>query len=234
MQIPLYRIDAFARTQFRGNPAAVVITDDWISVPLMQGIAAENNLAETAFVVPASGQFSIRWSTPTIEVDLCGHATLAAAHGLYLSDRVSGESLAFTSASGPLRVTRQGERLLLDFSSRPAHQLEVGLDVIEALGAKAGEVHEARAMMAVFDTEEETRALSPRIDSVVRQPGYGFVVTAPGRECDFVSRFFAPQVRVPEDPVTGSMHCTLIPYWSRRLGKPKLFAKQLSTRGGEL
>lgn len=234
MKIPLYWIDAFTQRRFHGNPAAVVITDQWLEVELMQAIATENNLAETAFVVPDGTRFAIRWFTPTAEVDLCGHATLASAYALRLHGRAAHEAIEFTCASGALKVSRQGERLALDFPARPAERVENFENVIEALGATPREVHRAAAMMAVFETEEELRALRPHMDKVFRLPGYGLVATAPGRQCDFASRFFAPQVGVPEDPVTGSTHCTLIPYWSHRLGKRQLYAQQLSPRGGEL
>jgi PhzF family phenazine biosynthesis protein len=234
MKLPLYWVDAFTRSRFHGNPAAVVVSEKALAPELMQPIAAENNIAETAFVVPAGGGFSIRWFTPAVEVDLCGHATLASAFALGLHGHVMRTCFEFSSASGPLTVSRDGERLALDFPARPAIPSTMAREVSDALGATPSEVLQAAAMMAVFKTEEELRALRPKMDAVVRLPGYGLVATAPGNDCDFVSRFFAPKVGVLEDPVTGSTHCTLIPYWSARLGKAKLYAKQLSARGGEL
>lgn len=234
MKLPLYVLDAFTSEVFRGNPAAVVVSERTLPSDLMQAIAAENNLAETAFVVPQGSIFAIRWFTPTVEIDLCGHATLAAAAALRMFGHTVSDVIDFTCASGPLTVTRTGDRLALDFPARPAATREVTPNVIDALGAVPVELHQAKAMMAVFATEEEIKALRPRMDLIAKQPGYGFIVTAPGRTSDFVSRFFAPQSGVPEDPVTGSAHCTLIPYWSARLGKKTLSARQLSTRGGEL
>lgn len=234
MKLPLYVLDAFTSDVFRGNPAAVVVSDRALPAGLMQAIAAENNLAETAFVVPQGAIFAIRWFTPTIEIDLCGHATLAAAAALRKFGHTANDVIDFACASGPLTVSRQGERLALDFPVRPAVKRPSTADVVEALGAAPLELHQAKAMMAVFATEDEIRSMRPRMDLIAKQPGYGFIVTAPGRDCDFVSRFFAPQSGVPEDPVTGSSHCTLIPYWSSRLNKKTLFARQLSSRGGEL
>jgi PhzF family phenazine biosynthesis protein len=235
MKLPLLWIDAFTQKRFHGNPAAVVIADKELDTDLMQSIATENNLAETAFVVPNGERYAIRWFTPTMEVDLCGHATLASAYALHESGYATGDTLAFGSRSGTLTVARQGDRLVLDFPTRPATpDSDFQNHIAKALKVMPTEVHRAREMMAVLQSEEEVRSLRPCLDSVLQLPGYGLVVTAPGQECDFVSRFFAPQVGVPEDPVTGSTHCTLIPYWSRRLGKKHLHARQLSARGGEL
>lgn len=237
MKLPLYWVDAFTKDRFHGNPAGVVVSEEALVPELMQSIAAENNIAETAFVVPAGTGFAIRWFTPTVEVDLCGHATLASAFALGLHGLIKSNHIEFISASGPLAVSRDGERLALDFPARPAREAREApmiAEVSNALGAVPSEVHQAVAIMAVFDTEEKLRSLRPDMDAVLRLPCYGLVATAPGNGCDFVSRFFAPKVGVPEDPVTGSTHCTLIPYWSARLGKTKLYAKQLSPRGGEL
>ncbi len=235
MKLPLYWVDAFTRRCFAGNPAAVVIAEQPLSAGLMQAIANENNLAETAFVLGEGPDFAIRWFTPTVEVDLCGHATLAAAFALYSEGLVSSDVIAFTSASGSLRVTRDAARLALDFPARLSIEDSSMVERVgAALGAVPCEVHRAQATMAVFETEEDVRLLRPDMDRVLQLPGYGLVATAAGNGCDFVSRFFAPQVGVPEDPVTGSTHCTLTPYWSARLGKKHLYARQLSTRGGEL
>ncbi|MBX3749740.1 MAG: PhzF family phenazine biosynthesis protein [Opitutaceae bacterium] len=234
MKLPIYVLDAFTSEVFRGNPAAVVVSERALPVDLMQAIAAENNLAETAFVVPQGSIFTIRWFTPTVEIDLCGHATLAAAAALRKFGHTASDVIDFTCASGPLTVTRTGDRLALDFPARPAEPREVTPEVIDALGAVPAELHQAKALMAVFTSEEEIKTLRPRMDLIAKQPGYGFIVTAPGRSADFVSRFFAPQSGIPEDPVTGSSHCTLIPYWAARLGQTTLAARQLSPRGGEL
>jgi PhzF family phenazine biosynthesis protein len=235
MKLPLYWVDAFTAKRFHGNPAAVVIAGTTLDAALMQSIAMENNLAETAFVVPDGACYGIRWFTPTVEVDLCGHATLASAFSLYQHGLVTGDSIKFSSASGPLCASRQADRLALDFPARPAH---VATDLIptlaSALGSIPAEAHSAQATMAVFSTEEEVRALRPDMAQVARVPTHGIIATAPGRQADFVSRFFAPRLGIPEDPVTGATHCTLAPYWSRRLGKKQLYAQQLSNRGGEL
>ncbi|MDP9010935.1 MAG: PhzF family phenazine biosynthesis protein [Pseudomonadota bacterium] len=235
MKCPLYWVDAFTKTRFRGNPAAVVITDRRLDAGMMQAIAHENNLAETAFVVADGNRYAIRWFTPTVEVDLCGHATLASAFALYHRGLVTSKSIEFTSASGPLHVTRAADRLALDFPARPASICpDLTQSVAEALGCMPTEIHKAQATMVVFRSEDEVRSLKPDMDKVARIPTYGVVATAPGMQADFVSRFFAPRVGVPEDPVTGSTHCTLVPYWSARLGKAELYAQQLSDRGGEL
>ncbi|HEY3784766.1 MAG TPA: PhzF family phenazine biosynthesis protein [Steroidobacteraceae bacterium] len=234
MKLPLYWIDAFSRRTFGGNPAAVVITDEPLAQDLMLGIAAENNLAETAFVVPRGSRFSIRWFTPTVEMDLCGHATLASAFALNLSGQASASPILFDSRSGELSVDVQSDRLALNFPARPSSPVSSTQRVAEALGVRPVAVHEAQATLAILESEAQVRALTPRLDLVVKLPGYGLIVTAPGEQCDFVSRFFAPQVGVPEDSVTGSAHCILVPYWSQRLGRKELHARQLSARGGEL
>jgi PhzF family phenazine biosynthesis protein len=235
VKLAVYWVDAFARIRFQGNPAAVVLAERPLDVDLMQAIAAEHNLAETAFVVVAGSRRAIRWFTPTVEVDLCGHATLASAYALYSHGLVSSDLIEFTSASGHLQVFREVERLSLDFPARPSTE-DAGLTerVARALGATPRAVYCAQATMAVFKTEEEVRSLRPHMDQVNALPGQGLVATAPGSQCDFVSRFFAPKLGIPEDPVTGATHCTLIPYWSHRLGKTQLYARQLSARGGEL
>jgi PhzF family phenazine biosynthesis protein len=234
MKLPLFWVDAFTAKRFHGNPAAVVLADQELGVDLMQSIANENHLAETAFVVPDGERYAIRWFTPSVEVPLCGHATLASAFALYHQRLATHDAIEFASASGPLRVTRTADRLALDFPARPA-AISPGLaqSVAEALGSTPAEVHSAQATMAVFHHEQQIRALAPDMEKVAQLPGYGLVVTAPGSEADFVSRFFAPQVGVPEDPATGSTHCTLVPYWSPRLNKKQLYAQQLSPRGGE-
>lgn len=233
MKVPFYWIDAFTGRRFGGNPAGVVISDVELPVQTMQSIAQENNVPETAFVVPAGEDFRIRWFSPTVEVDLCGHATLASACALGLAGRVSKDTVRFHSKSGPLAVTRDGKRFALDFPARRGERIEVDDAIREALGVTPAEVYRAPAMMAVLPGEQALRDLRPSIERIAKLPGYGFVVTAPGKDCDFVSRFFAPQVGVDEDHATGSTHCQLIPYWSERLRKKQLHARQLSTRGGE-
>jgi PhzF family phenazine biosynthesis protein len=243
-QIPVpmryFHVDAFAQKPFTGNPAGVCPLDNWPTASLMQQIAAENNLAETAFIVPrteAAAEYDIRWFTPAVEIDLCGHATLASAHVLFTHLGFAGNQVTFHSQSGPLRVTREvGGRLTLDFPSRPPQELlahPTGL----ADGLRATPLHvlAARDLLVVFNTEAEVLALRPDYARIAALEYVGVIATAPGRDgIDFVSRFFAPRVGVPEDPVTGSAHSTLIPYWAEKLGKTELRARQVSPRGGDL
>jgi len=227
MTIPYYEVLAFTGRLFSGNPAGVCILDEWLPDHLMQSIGAENNLAETAF--------DIRWMTPTIEMDLCGHATLASAHVIfhYLGRR--RDILTFQSrSSGELTVERIDDRLVLDFPSRPATPCDPPPGMGEALRAQPRKVFKGRDYLAVFATQEDVAALAPDFDALMKLDANGLIATAPGDDCDFVSRYFAPRVGIPEDPVTGSTHCALIPYWSARLGKQELHARQLSRRGGEL
>src|SRR5580658_9328186 len=235
MNVPIYQVDAFSSKLFGGNPAAICPLDEWLPDATLQSIAAENNLAETAYYIRKNGKFHIRWFTPGVEVDLCGHATLAAAHViLSVRQELAGQRVSFQSKSGELLVERDGDLYALDFPARPPAECPVDPGLIDALGAKPREILGARDYLCVFDTEEEVRALAPHMDKLAAIDRFACIVTAPGTDCDFVSRFFAPAKGVPEDPVTGSAHCTLIPYWSKRLGKPKLFARQISRRGGEL
>ena len=235
MRLRLFQLDAFTGRVFAGNPAAVVPLDAWLPDGTLQSIAAENNLSETAFLVGTSGDYHIRWMTPTDEVDLCGHATLASAWVVLNAIERGRIDVRFRSKSGPLRVTAEGDRLALDFPSRPpAPAAESAPAVAAALGAQARAVLASRDYMAVFESEDAVRALAPDMAKVTALDRMAVIATAPGRDSDFVSRFFAPAVGVPEDPVTGSAHCTLVPYWSKRLGKMSLFARQVSARGGEL
>jgi predicted PhzF superfamily epimerase YddE/YHI9 len=191
--------------------------------------------AETAFLIDRESFYDIRWMTPTVEMDLCGHATLASAHVLFQHLGCPGDSVVFQSHSaGELRVDRSGDRLVLDFPSRPAEASAMPARLVEGLRAQPHEVFKGRDYLAVFESESEVATISPVFEIVAELAANGVIVTAPGEHCDFVSRYFAPRVGVPEDPVTGSAHCALIPYWSKRLGKTKLHARQLSARGGEL
>ncbi|MEJ0090418.1 MAG: PhzF family phenazine biosynthesis protein [Limisphaerales bacterium] len=234
MKISCYQVDAFTGTVFRGNPAAVCPLDAWLPDATLQNIAAENNLSETAFVVPRGGEFDLRWFTPTMEMDLCGHATLAAAFVLFAEEIFPGNAIHFHSRSGVLMVTRIREMFTLDFPSRPAIRCSEPEELLRGLGAKPAFVLKSRDFLAVFDTEAEVHALRPDFAVLKNLECLGIIATAPGEDCDFVSRFFAPAAGVDEDPVTGSAHCTLIPYWAARLGKNKLAARQISRRGGEL
>jgi predicted PhzF superfamily epimerase YddE/YHI9 len=234
MKAPIYQVDAFASRLFRGNPAAVVVLERWLSDDTLQSIAAENNLAETAFVIPRGDVSPLRWFTPIVEVDLCGHATLAAGHVLLAHYYPLQSTVSFSTRSGTLGVSRSGDLLSLDFPARPGKAVKVSDALTSALGAKPREAFMARDMLAVFDTEAEIRALRPRFELIAALDAFAVIVSAPGSDVDFVSRFFAPRAGIPEDPVTGSAHCTLVPYWADRFKKLKLTAKQLSTRLGEL
>jgi PhzF family phenazine biosynthesis protein len=234
MRIPLYHVDAFTSRLFAGNPAAVCPLEDWLPDETLQSIAAENNLSETAFFVGAGGDYKIRWFTPATEVDLCGHATLASAFVIFESLLPEAREVRFSSRGGALRVTRDGPRLALDFPARPAQPREAPAGLAQALGRPPREVLAARDLMAVYEREDDVRGLRPDMARIAMLADFAVIVTAPGDECDFVSRFFAPAQGLPEDPVTGSSHCTLVPYWAQRTGKTSLRARQLSARGGEL
>lgn len=234
MKIPLYQIDAFTGRVFAGNPAAVCPLDSWCDDALLQSIAMENNLSETAFFVAEGEGYRIRWFTPASEVDLCGHATLASAHVLFFLLGCSGDRIRFQSRSGELNVRRAGGLLELDFPSQVPVPCEVPDNLTEGLGRLPVEVLLSEDYFATYSSEEDILALEPDMTLLKRLGARGVIATAPGKEADFVSRFFAPKLGIDEDPVTGSAHCALTPYWSRRLGKRELSARQLSRRGGEL
>lgn len=234
MELPLFQIDAFTSRVFHGNPAGVVPLDEWLPDATMQAIAAENNLAETAFFVPRGDHYELRWFTPKVEIDLCGHATLATAYLLFTRYTPAATRARFTTQSGWLEVTRDGDRLAMDFPARPPEPCAVSDELLAAIGVPVEAVLGSRDYLVVLSSEAELRALRPDLARIARLDRFAVIVTAPGESCDFVSRFFAPAQGVPEDPVTGSAHCTLIPYWSRRLGKTRLHARQISERGGEL
>ncbi|WP_426492465.1 PhzF family phenazine biosynthesis protein [Hymenobacter sp. 102] len=238
MLLPIYQIDAFSSRPFAGNPAAVCPLTEWLPAEMMQAIAAENNLAETAFFVPRTGaEYEIRWFTPAVEVELCGHATLASAHVLYRHLNFQEPEIIFHSKSGPLHVS-QGENglLTLDFPARPPRQLpETPAGLVTGLGATPRQLWAGPDLVCVFETEAEVRALRPDMGQLATVEYRGVIATAPGTGgVDFVSRFFGPRVGVPEDPVTGSAHTTLVPYWANRLGKTHLHARQVSARSGDL
>jgi PhzF family phenazine biosynthesis protein len=234
VKLAMYQVDAFTDHRFGGNPAAVVLLRSELPDATLQAIAAENNLSETAFVIPAEDHYRLRWFTPCLEIDLCGHATLGTAHVLFSIGAARGDSVRFETASGRLTVTREGDLLCMDFPARPAQPVDCPVGLAEALGERPAEVLDARDLMAVLDDEEQVAGLAPDIAGIAALEAFAVMVTAPGREVDFVSRFFAPKAGIPEDPVTGSAHCTLVPYWSARLDKKELHARQLSARGGEL
>lgn len=234
MKLALYQVDAFTDRRFGGNPAAVVLLRSELPDATLQAIAAENNLSETAFVLAAKDHYRLRWFTPRVEIDLCGHATLGTAHVLFETGAARGDAVRFETASGTLTVSREGGLLCMDFPARPADPIDCPAGLVEALGARPAEVRFARDLMAVFDEEEQIAGLRPDLAGIAALEAFAVAVTAPGRDVDFVSRFFAPKAGIPEDPVTGSAHCTLVPYWAERLGKRKLHALQVSERGGEL
>ena len=236
MRLPIYQVDAFTDHLFGGNPAAVCPLEAWLPDATMQAIAAENNLAETAFFVRDDGDYTLRWFTPTVEVDLCGHATLASAHVIMNFIEPQRQSTSFhTLKAGTLVVTRQADMLVMDFPARPAIAAEPPPGLIAALGGAPREVLRARDHMVVYSSAGEVAALAPDLAALAKVDCWSVIVTAPGDNgIDFVSRFFAPKQGVPEDPVTGSSHCTLAPYWARRLGKTELEARQISPRGGAL
>lgn len=234
MKLPIFQLDAFASRQFGGNPAAVVVLQDWLADETLQSIAQENNLAETAFVVPGETVFDLRWFTPEVEMDLCGHATLASAHVMFNHGYTTKSKVIFRSKGGTLTVTREQGLLAMDFPARTPTEIECEAPVADALGARPSELHRSRDLLAVFDCEEDVRNLRPDFAAVAKLETFAVIASAPGRTCDFVSRFFAPGAGIPEDPATGSSHCTLVPYWSHRLGKSRLHARQVSRRGGEL
>ena len=234
MKLSYYEVSAFTNRPFAGNPAGVCPLESWLDDATLLSIAANNSLSETAFIVPRGTEFELRWFTPTTEVDLCGHATLAAAFVLFNQRGVRGEEVCFHSRSGVLTVAREGEVLTLDFPSRPAAPCAVPEALVRGLGATPAGVLKARDFLAVFSNADEVSALKPDFTTLGKLDCLVIIATAPGTDCDFVSRFFAPAGGVNEDPVTGSSHCTLIPYWAQRLGKTTMFARQVSPRGGEL
>jgi PhzF family phenazine biosynthesis protein len=234
VQIPIYQVDAFTSHLFAGNPAAVCPLQEWLPDDRLQAIAQENNLSETAYFVPDGDCYRLRWFTPAVEVDLCGHATLATAFIIMTELAPDRQEVRFQTRSGELVVTREGGRFAMDFPARPPAECAVHHDLIAALGGNPERVLAARDYLVVYGSEAEVRGLRPDMDRLAVVDRFAVIVTAPGKDVDFVSRFFAPAKGVPEDPVTGSAHCTLIPYWAERLGKKQLHAYQVSRRGGEL
>lgn len=237
MRLPLYQVDAFADKPFGGNPAAICPLPQWLPDATMQSIAAENNLPETAFFVREDDAYALRWFTPAVEVDLCGHATLASAHVVFSFLEPQRQSVGFhTLKAGTLTVARRGETLVMDFPSRPAVPVAPPPGLLAAVGGTPREVLRARDYLLVYGSAAEVRALAPDFAALVKIPDcWAACATAPGDDgIDFVSRFFGPAQGINEDPATGSSHCTLTPYWAKRLGKTELKARQLSRRGGVL
>lgn len=231
-----YIVDAFTDKLFKGNQAGVCLLDEWLDKALMQEIAAENNLAETAFVVPRGTYYDLRWFTPEMEFDLCGHATLASAFVISNFVDESAEVIRFETMSGLLTVERKGDLYEMNFPSRSPQPVAVTPEMKQALGVPVLEAHLSRDLMLVVESEEAVRDLSPNIVLLKQIPeaAVGVIITAKGQSCDFVSRYFVPSAGIPEDPVTGSAHCTLIPFWKERLGKDQMIARQLSKRGGTI
>jgi predicted PhzF superfamily epimerase YddE/YHI9 len=236
MHLPIYQVDAFAEKLFGGNPAAICPLTEWLPDATMQAIAAENNLAETAFFVREGADYALRWFTPAVEVDLCGHATLASAHVVFSFLEPGRERVNFrTLKAGTLTVARHGDMLMMDFPARPATAVEPPPGLLAALGGSPREVLKARDHMVVYANAAEVAALKPDFAALGRLDCWAAIATAPGEDgTDFVSRFFAPRQGIDEDPATGSSHCTLVPYWAARLGKRELKARQLSRRVGTL
>ncbi len=234
MELPFFQLDAFTSELFEGNPAGVVLLPEWLPDDTLQSIAAENQLPDTAFVVPGAETFALRWFTPEMEVDLCGHATLASAYVLFHRGYTEAEEIIFRYGGGTLTVRRKGEFLEMVFPSRCPEPVAYDDSISRALGAKPTELLKSRDLLAVFESQAEIDALEPDFSAVAKLDAFGVIASAPGDECDFVSRFFAPQSGIEEDWVTGSAHCTLAPYWAGRLGREKLHAVQGSRRKGEI
>lgn len=236
MKLPIYQVDAFTAKLYGGNPAAIVPLKEWLPAPIMQKIAVENNLSETAFFVPEGDLFELRWFTPEYEIDLCGHATLATAHILFTELGYQEKTINFhTQKAGTLTVSKADDLYTLDFPSRLAKISEAPEGLIEAMGgSKPVEVLKSRDYILVYETETDVVALKPDFSALAKFDILGVIATAKGDHSDFVSRFFIPSAGINEDPVTGSAHCNLIPYWADKLGKIELHALQLSARRGEL
>ncbi len=237
MNLKIFQVDAFASEPFAGNPAAVVPLESWLPEHTMRDIAGENNLSETAFFVKEDDRYHIRWFTPTVEVNLCGHATLATSHVIFNELKLEDAFIPFHSdRSGHLGVEKHGDRLVLDFPAYPFEMIEHSDELARAVGITPAEVWESQGSMVFLrsENEEEVRGLEPDMHALAQLEYDEVIVTAPGDDCDFASRMFAPRIGIPEDPVTGAIHCTLIPYWAEQLAKNELFARQVSKRGGEL
>ena len=237
MKLKLYQIDAFTDKIFSGNPAAVcLLNDEWLDDDLMQNIGMENNLSETAFVLNHDGQFHIRWFTPTVEVDLCGHATLAAAQVLFFLENYDGDTISFNSLrSGILNVKKDGENLVLDFPTDTITKVEITDELQAGFNLEPVEAWKGLTdYILIYKSEQEVHNIIVDVAKISRVDARGIIISAPGDSSDFVSRFFAPQSGIAEDPVTGSAHTSLTPYWAQRLKKNELTARQISARGGFL
>ncbi len=238
MQLSVYQVDAFTQRLFGGNSAAIVPLDEWLDEDLLQAIAAENNLSETAYFVPeppgGEADFALRWFTPEVEVDLCGHATLATAWLLFHELGYSADSVSFVTRSGVLFAEQQGDRVVIDLPARASVEVDCPAPLAEGLGRQPAAVRSGANLIAVFESEADVAALSPDFRRLAELHPQGVIVTAPGDEVDVVSRFFGPSFGIDEDPVTGSAHADLAPYWCERLGRAAFSARQISRRVGEL
>jgi PhzF family phenazine biosynthesis protein len=234
MEIPLYQIDAFASELFEGNPAAVCPLDEWLPDEIMQSIATENNLSETAFFVPEGDGFHIRWFTPVSEVDLCGHATLATAYVLFNILGHKKDKIEFDSRSGILAVTKDNERLVMDFPAQPPVPCDIPEEIVKAFDTAPVECLKSEDYIVVFEDEKDIESADPDFVQLKKLDLRGIIITAKSSRYDFVARFFAPRYGIPEDPVTGSAYTQLAPYWVLKMGSKKFSVKQLSSRGGEL
>lgn len=234
MKIPIYQVDAFAEKLFEGNPAAVCPLENWLEDELLQSIAAENNLSETAFFVKEKNHFHLRWFTPKIEVDLCGHATLASAFIIFNLLNFEEEEINFQTKSGLLKVYKKNELITLNFPAFNLEKTEAPQILINAIGKKPQETFIGKDYFLVYENEEDIVSINPNFSELKKINSQGFIITAKGEDCDFVSRYFAPSVGIDEDPVTGSIHTVLIPFWSKRLNRNEMVAKQLSRRKGKL
>ncbi|UCH47550.1 MAG: PhzF family phenazine biosynthesis protein [Betaproteobacteria bacterium] len=234
MKLQQFQVDAFANRTFEGNPAAVCPLQEWLPDDVMQSIAVENNLSETAFFVPSERGFHLRWFTPVAEVDFCGHATLGSAHVLFSELGYQGQAVVFATRSGEMSVARDGDLYAMNFPALPPQPCSPPRALVEGLGAKPTEVLAAEDYLAVYDSQTVVQSLSPDFARLCELDLRGVIATALGDKHDFVSRFFGPRLGIDEDPVTGSAHCELTPYWSRRLGKNVLHARQISRRGGDV
>lgn len=235
MKIPAYHIDAFAGAVFSGNPAMVCPLDRWLDDETLQLIAKENSLPVTAFFVEHDDRYELRWFTPTVELDICGHGTVAAAAVVFNSMAAAKEAVAFKTRGGTFKVVKNDDFISMDFPVYEAVPCAIKPeDLVRALGREPQEILEAQNYLAVYEGEEDIRAITPDMELLKEVDHLGAIVTAKGKDSDFVSRYFAPKIGIPEDAATGSTHCTLAPYWAKKLGKRKLHAIQLSQRRGEL
>ena len=234
MKLRQFQVDAFASRSFEGNPAAVCPLREWLPDDVMRSIAVENNLSETAFFVPSDKGFHLRWFTPVAEVDFCGHATLGSAHVLFNELSYQGEAVVFETRSGEMSVARDGELYVMNFPALPPQPCSPPEALAAGLGATPTEILAAEDYLVVYDSEAVVQSLAPDFNRLCELDLRGVIATAPGDSKDFVSRFFGPKLQINEDPVTGSAHCELTPYWSKRLGKSVLRARQISRRGGDV